>query len=104
MALRAKSTEEITVSSSAIGVTASLLVSSDGLTTGVVMGSFQHASGGDIHINPINDPVAGDGDDMKKIARDIWEVWGFDDLQNFQMIKQTGASDAKVVVHLFGEG
>ena len=103
MALRAKSTEEITVSSSAIGVTAGLLVS-DGAPTGVVMGVFQHASGGDIHINPINTPVAGDGDDMKKIARDIWEVWGFDDLQNFQMIKQTGASDAKVVVHLFGEG
>lgn len=103
MALRAKSTEEITVSSTAIGVTAGLLVSS-GAPTGVVMGSFQHASGGDIHINPINDPVAGDGDDMKKIARDIWEVWGFDDLRTFQMIKQTGADDAKVVVHLFGEG
>ena len=52
MALRAKSTEEITVSSSAIGVTAGLLVS-DGAPTGVVMGVFQHASGGDIHINPI---------------------------------------------------
>lgn len=103
MALVALATEEITVGGAAIGITATLLVDADGKTLGAVMAKFQHASGGDIHSNPVNTPVAADGDDFKRSVGNIWEVWGYDDLTNFKMIAQTGESDAKVVMHLFGD-
>ena len=102
MALRARFTEEITVSSSAIGITSTNLEDSSGRTLSVHMATFQLASGGDIHTNPLNTPVAGDGDDNKRTVTNLWEVWGSDDLKNFQMVKQTGEDDAKVVVHGYG--
>lgn len=103
MALVAIATEVITVSTIKIGITPTLLVDTNGDPTRAIYAKFQHSSGGAIHTNPLNDPVQADGDDFKRVITSVWEVWGYDDMKNFQMIKQSGESDAEIVVHIFGE-
>ena len=98
MALRAKFSEVVTVADTAIGITSTNLVDSSGRWLDVHMAVFQHYSGGEIHVNAANTPVAGAGDDMSRILGDEWEVWGADDLQNFNMIRVTANTVTTTVV------
>jgi hypothetical protein len=102
MALKHKFSEVVTVSSTAIGITATELVDSNGLTQDIIMARFQLLSGGKIHENAVNTPVAAAGDDWGRIKGTEWEVWGGSDLTNYLMVKQTGEADAKVVIHGYG--
>ena len=91
--------ENIAVSTLAIGPTTAKV------TDAVIMASFVHKSGGDIHFNTVSDPTAaGITGDFPAVATDKWEVWGHDEVLTFRMIKQTSESDAVVVVQYYGDG
>jgi hypothetical protein len=102
MALVQISEEQITVSSSSIGVTSTLLVDTSGDVTGVKIARFAHESGGIIRVNAKTAPAANGTVGAQKTIGDEWQVSGFDDLNNFRMIKETSESDATVNVMLFG--
>ena len=89
--------ENITVSSTAIGPTTAKV------TDAVVMASFYHKSGGDIHFNTVSDPTAaGVTGDFPAVVTNKWEIWGNDEIKTFRMIRQS--SDAVVAVQYYGDG
>ena len=99
MALVALSAETITVSTTAIGPTASKV------TTKVISASFSHRSGGKLFHLTSSAPVAGGGNgEFGQNITDMWEIWGNDNIRNFKMIKQTGEADATIDIQYWGEG
>lgn len=99
MTLVAIDGENITVSTTAIGVTTSEI------TSPVRMGVFWLKSGGKIYHNMKTTPTAaGVTGDIGQAVGDRWEIWGSDALKNFRMVKRTGEADAVVAVQLFGDG
>lgn len=102
MALKHLFEEDITVSTTAIGITSTDLVDSSGNTLNVVKAIFQHKSGGKIFESAKSTPVAGGSDLKHRQIGDEWEVIGFDDLKNYLMIIGTGESDATINVQGFG--
>jgi len=103
MAVRQLEDEQITVQASAIGITSTLLVDSNGNTLGVQHAMFQHLSGGKIKTNASRDPTAGGTEgSFERDVGDEWMVSGFDDLRDFRMIQGTGEADAVINVQLFG--
>ncbi len=103
MALKQLSSETITVSTAAIGITSSLLVDTTGRLYNVIHADFQHRSGGKINCLAQATPVAagGNGETQRSIG-DEWRVIGYSDLVTFKMVKQTGEADAVVDVQLYG--
>ena len=94
--------EEITVSATSIGPTASEV------TDNVKMAVFQVVASGnqDLRSRMNADPVAGGGNgELFHTVADlpIWEVWGHDNVLNFKMIK-TGGTDHTVAIVYFGSG
>ena len=90
--------ENIAVSSTAIGPTASKI------TSRVIMGTFWHKSGGKLHHNISSTPTAaGVTGDIGQALDDKWEIWGADNLLNFTMVLRTGESDAVVAAQYYGE-
>jgi len=99
MSLTAIDGENITVSTIAIGPTASKI------TRRVEMGVFWLKSGGKIYHNIKTPPTdAGVTGDMGQSLDDRWEIWGQDNVKNFKMIKRTSEADAVVAVQYFGTG
>lgn len=106
MALAQLSAETITVSTSAIGVTDSLINTTTGQVVvpkaEVKLIKFQHRAGGNIWgIVGTPDYDGGNGEEQFKVGHE-WEVVGQDDIQGFKMIKLNGASNATVDVQLYG--
>jgi len=98
MALVKISGEDIPVSTSAIGPTASLL------TSRVLMGIFWLKSGGKIHHNVGTTPTAaGVTGDLGENLDNKWEIWGLDNLRTFTMILRTGELAAVVPAQYWGE-
>jgi len=102
MALKQLNDEQITVSTALIGVTSTKLVNTAGVTQGVILINFQHVSGGTIRVNSKTSPTAGGTVGFQKTIGDEWQVAGFDDMTNFEMIKETSESDATVMCQFFG--
>ena len=99
MALLPIDGENITVSATAIGATASKI------TSPVIMGTFWLKSGGKIHHNMKTTPTAaGATGDIGEALDDKWQIWGNDQLKDFKMVKRTGEADAVVAVQYFGSG
>ena len=99
MALRAIGGENLDVSTTAVGITASLI------TTKVLMVRAVHKSGGGLHHNAASTPTAAGvtGDQPMDINDEI-EVWGAPDLLGIKWVKRTGEADAVVAIQTFGEG
>lgn len=103
MAVRQKEDEQITVSSTAIGITSTLLVDADGNQLNIQHAMFQHLSGGKIQTNAFTTPTGGGTEgSFEREPGDEWMVSGSDDLTSFRMIQGTGESDAIVNVQLYG--
>jgi len=102
MALKQLDDEQITVSASLVKVTSTKLVSTGGVTQGIILINFQHVSGGLIRVNSKTDPAADGSVGFQKSVGDEWQVAGFDDMVNFQMIKETSESDATIMCQFFG--
>jgi len=102
MALRQLSEEQITVSTSSIGITSTLLTNAAGADLGILMVTMQHRSGGKIQVNANTAPAADGSVGDEKTIGDEWKISGWDDINNFRMIKQTSESDATINVMLFG--
>ena len=90
--------EDITVSTTAIGPTATQV------TNEVLMAVFAHRSGGEVHWNISVDPTAaGSNGDIDQADGDKWGIWGHDNVLNMKMIR-TGGSDGIIAVQYFGTG
>jgi hypothetical protein len=99
MALKAVGAEEITVSSTAIGITSSLV------TSAVHMAVVQHDSGGDVLELVSGTAAQADSQgEFKRSTGSVWEVWGEPDLSAINWIKKSGVSDATLKVQTFGSG
>ncbi len=101
MALKQIGEEVITVSTTAIGVTAAELITS-GDKLGVTEVHFQHEDGGRIRINSKATPLADGTIGKRQEVGSEWKVTGDDDITAFLMVKETGEADATVNVQLFG--
>lgn len=104
MALVPKFSEVITVSGTAIGITSTNLVDSNGRKLNVIMCRFQHKSGGKINYSD-SDTTPGQGAstaEWSAVKGTEWNVWGDTSLTDFRMIKQTGEADGVIVAHGYG--
>ena len=91
----------------AFTVSTSVLSPDDGsvINGETLLAVFHHRSGGNIYQNISSDPTAGGATgDHPQYAEDMWQVWGYDNIKNFRMIKQSGADDAVVHVQYYGTG
>ncbi len=104
MALTQKGDESITVSTSAIGFTASEYPGSSGVNGNVQEALVYVEAGGPIRWNASQDPTAGgsEGSPRKFAGNDPLRVIGQGDLKTFRMILDTGGSSATVRVVYFG--
>jgi len=107
MALAFIAAEEITVSTAVIGPSS---VTTPVITNKVVMAVFQHKDGGIInHLTGIDNtegvPGAGGGaGEIEEFIGNKWEYWGYNNINNVGMIKQTGEGDATITVQYYGQG
>ncbi len=108
MALQLLASEQLTVSTSAVGITSTLF---DGSVSGeqlnVLMAHFAYDSGGKIyHSSNIASGSlsnAGGGGEHPQSNPDKWEIWGLEDLKDWLAIKDSGASDAVLQINLYGK-
>jgi len=100
MALTQQGDESITVSTTAIGLTAAEIPPTKGH---VMKADIYVESGGPIRWNNSQDPTAGGSEGSPLVYADsVIHVFG--DLPTFKMIKDTGVGDATVRVVFFGSG
>ena len=89
--------ENLTVSSTALGPTASEV------TGKVFMAEFQNKGGGPVFFNEVTTPTAaGVTGDIAMQVGARWRVWGTDAITNCLMIRIH--SDANIAVQYFGQG
>jgi hypothetical protein len=90
--------EQITVSSTVIGPTASEV------TPAAQKATFQHKNGGLIY-HLIGTPTEnGTAGEFEQGSGDIWDLYGHDAIANFKMVKQAGEVDATIAVQYWGSG
>ena len=106
MVLVHQGSEQITISGSELGITASLLLDSDSQPLNVLMATFEILSGGFIYHSENADGLtlsnSGANGEHKELIGSKWEIWGREDLSNWAGIKGSGESDAIVNINLYG--
>lgn len=106
MALEALAKENITVSSSALGITTTLFDDSAGQPLNVLRGVFSWISGGDLyHESSGTDPLA-DGSDgaTPEFSSQKFKfiINGLEDLKRWKAIRFSGGSDVELAIVLEG--
>ncbi len=106
MALEALAKENITVSSSALGITTSLFDDASGQPLNILRGVFSWISGGDLyHESTGTDPLA-DGSDGShpefSSQKFKFIINGLADLKRWKAIKFSGGSDVEIAIALEG--
>lgn len=97
--------EQLTVSTTAVGITLTKFDDSEGQPLNIVMAHFAYDSGGKIyHSSDIADPSnSGGGGEFPQSDPDKWEIWGLEELKAWRAKKDSGASDAVLQINLYGE-
>lgn len=108
-------TESLTVSSSAVGITAARLLDSatNAQPLNIIQAVMSHVSGGSIYhtevhgargdITAISNPVAGGtaGELLQELGS-VWVIKGRKSISVWKAIKATGESDATINIALYG--
>ena len=106
MVLVHQASEQITISSSELGITAALLLDSDSQPLNVLMGTFEILSGGFVYHSENADGLtlsnSGANGEHKELIGSKWEIWGREDLDTWAAIKGSGESDAILNINLYG--
>ena len=106
MALRALVKENITVSSTAIGITTTLFDGVEGKPLNVIRGIFSYISGGDLYHEstgtaPLDDATDGAIPEFSS-QKFKFIINGLNDLKNWKAIRFNGGLDVEIAVVLEG--
>ena len=105
MALKELARENLTVSTSAVGVTSTLLEESTGVPHDIIRMVVAHISGGNFYHSRVGDP-ADDGSDGAipefSALSPKFIINGIADIKSWKAIKASGASDAELAISLEG--
>lgn len=93
--------ESLTISTSALGITAALYANSVG---NVVKATIQHIAGGDVYhsVSSTTQSNAGANGEKKSTVGDVWEVRNLEDIKLWKGIIASGEADATLQIELDG--
>ena len=104
MALKLLAQESLTVSTTAVGITASVLRDSDSQPLNIIEAHMAHVSGGAVfHSSSATAPVGGGtAGEIPQANPDKWVITGREDIEAWQGIVKTSEADATINMALYG--